>query len=148
MLVYKINLIIILWHITKINRRKEGPQCSTQICLLLLGYPNCLVVHSLQHSGHKITQVRVKTIILLLVLYGCETWSLTLREGQRLKVFENRMLRGRKGREAGEDCITSSFIICTRVYPKASGPATWSENCKWYSFLPIDVVVSLFCESV
>jgi hypothetical protein len=27
------------------------------------------------------------------VLYGCETWSLTLREGHRLRVFENRVLR-------------------------------------------------------
>jgi hypothetical protein len=27
------------------------------------------------------------------VLYGCETWSLTLREEHRLKVFENRVLR-------------------------------------------------------
>jgi len=27
------------------------------------------------------------------VLYGCETWSLTLREERRLRVFENRMLR-------------------------------------------------------
>jgi hypothetical protein len=27
------------------------------------------------------------------VLYGCETWSLTLREEQRLRVFENRVLR-------------------------------------------------------
>ena len=29
----------------------------------------------------------------VVVLYGCETWSLTLREERRLKVFENRMLR-------------------------------------------------------
>ena len=28
-----------------------------------------------------------------LVLYGCETWSLTLREERRLRVFENRVLR-------------------------------------------------------
>jgi hypothetical protein len=28
-----------------------------------------------------------------MVLYGCETWSLTLREDQRLRVFENRVLR-------------------------------------------------------
>jgi hypothetical protein len=28
-----------------------------------------------------------------LVLYGCETWSLTLREKRRLRVFENRVLR-------------------------------------------------------
>jgi hypothetical protein len=34
-----------------------------------------------------------KTIILPVVLYGCETWSLTLREQHRLKVFENRVLR-------------------------------------------------------
>jgi hypothetical protein len=34
-----------------------------------------------------------KTIILPVVLYGCETWSLTLREEYRLRVFENRLLR-------------------------------------------------------
>jgi hypothetical protein len=34
-----------------------------------------------------------KIIILPFVLYGCETWSLTLREGHRLRVFENRVLR-------------------------------------------------------
>jgi hypothetical protein len=34
-----------------------------------------------------------KTIILPIVLYGCETWSLTLREEHRLRVFENRVLR-------------------------------------------------------
>jgi hypothetical protein len=31
--------------------------------------------------------------ILPVVLCGCETWSLTLREGHRLEVFENRVLR-------------------------------------------------------
>ena len=34
-----------------------------------------------------------KTIILPVVLYGCEAWSLTLMEECRLKVFENRILR-------------------------------------------------------
>jgi hypothetical protein len=34
-----------------------------------------------------------KMIILPVVLYGCETWSLTLREEHRLRVFENRVLR-------------------------------------------------------
>jgi hypothetical protein len=34
-----------------------------------------------------------KTIILPVVLYGCETWTLTLREGHRLRVFESRVLR-------------------------------------------------------
>jgi hypothetical protein len=35
----------------------------------------------------------------------------------------------------------------TTVYPKVSGLAAWSENCKWYSSLPLDAVVSLLCES-
>jgi hypothetical protein len=40
------------------------------------------------------TNVRIyRTIILPVVLFGCETWSLTLREERRLKVFENRVLR-------------------------------------------------------
>jgi hypothetical protein len=34
-----------------------------------------------------------KTLILPVVLYGCETWSLTLREERRLRVFENKVLR-------------------------------------------------------
>ena len=34
-----------------------------------------------------------RTIIVPVVLYGCETWSLTLREERRLRVFENRVLR-------------------------------------------------------
>jgi hypothetical protein len=33
------------------------------------------------------------TIILSVVLYGCETWPLTLREKRRLRVVENRLLR-------------------------------------------------------
>jgi len=35
----------------------------------------------------------VRAIIFPLVSYGCETWSLTLREECRLRVFENRVLR-------------------------------------------------------
>jgi len=34
-----------------------------------------------------------RTIILPVALYGCETWSLTLRDERRLRVFENRVLR-------------------------------------------------------
>jgi len=34
-----------------------------------------------------------RTIILPVVLYGCETWSLTLREACGLRGFENRVLR-------------------------------------------------------
>jgi len=34
-----------------------------------------------------------RTIIVPIVLYGCETWTLTLREERRLRVSENRTLR-------------------------------------------------------
>jgi hypothetical protein len=43
-----------------------------------------------------------KTITLPVVLYGCETWSLTLREEHRLRVFENRVLRGIFGPKLNE----------------------------------------------
>jgi hypothetical protein len=47
----------------------------------------CLLVCCLK------TKIRVyETIILPVVLYGCETWSLTLRQEHRLRVFENRVL--------------------------------------------------------
>ena len=40
-------------------------------------------------------QIKIHRIIFLsVVLYGCETWSYTLREERRLRVFENRVLRG------------------------------------------------------
>jgi hypothetical protein len=42
----------------------------------------------------KNVKVRIyKTIILPVVLYGCETWSLTVREKHKLSVFENRVLK-------------------------------------------------------
>jgi hypothetical protein len=53
-------------------------------------------VQSLLSSRLLSRNVRVKiyrTIILPVVLYGCETWSLTLREEHRLRVSENRVLR-------------------------------------------------------
>jgi hypothetical protein len=36
---------------------------------------------------------KYRTVILPVGLYGCETWSPTLREERRLRVFENRVLR-------------------------------------------------------
>jgi hypothetical protein len=50
----------------------------------------------------KNVKVRIyKTIILPVVLYGCETWSLTVREEHKLRVFENRVLRIFGARRAG-----------------------------------------------
>jgi hypothetical protein len=50
--------------------------------------------HSVQSLLSRNVKVKIyKTIIIPVVLYGCETWSLTVREGHRLRVFENRVLR-------------------------------------------------------
>jgi len=60
-----------------------------------------------------------RNITLPAVLYGCKTWSITLREEPRLMVFENRMLKGILGpkrdevRRNGENYVMISLMICT-----------------------------------
>jgi len=69
-----------------------------------------------------------RTIILFVVLYGCENWSLTLTEECGLKVFENRVMRrifGPNGDEVtgnGEDntgCFTTCGHYCRRLFPRS-----------------------------
>jgi hypothetical protein len=60
-----------------------------------------------------------KTVILPVVLYECETWSLALGEEHRLRVFENRVLWkifGHKREEtySGENCIMMNFTARIR----------------------------------
>jgi hypothetical protein len=57
--------------------------------LLLFGPESFFFSSAVQKHKNKI----YKTIIFPVVLYGRETWSLTLREEHRLRMFENRMLR-------------------------------------------------------
>jgi hypothetical protein len=60
-----------------------------------------------------------KTIILPVVLYRCETLSLTLREEHRLRVFENRVFRRIFGPKRDEvtggwkNCIMRSCMVCS-----------------------------------
>jgi hypothetical protein len=59
-----------------------------------LGYHSVENLLSSRLLSKKHTKIRIyKTIILPVVLHGCETWSLTLREEHRLRVFEKRVLR-------------------------------------------------------
>jgi hypothetical protein len=58
-----------------------------------------------------------RTIILPVVLYGCETWSLKLKKERRLRVFENRVLRifGPKRDEvpgSGKCYTARRFTLC------------------------------------
>jgi len=48
-------------------------------------------------------------MILPVVLYGCETWSLTLSEERRLRVFQNKVLRRISG--PNKDEITDDWSI-------------------------------------
>jgi hypothetical protein len=54
-----------------------------------------------------------KMIILSVVLYGCETWSLTLGEEHRLRVFGNRVLRRIFGQKRDEVTGENCFVIFT-----------------------------------
>jgi hypothetical protein len=65
------------------NRLNSGNDCYHSV-------QNVLSSHLLSKN----VKIRVyKTSIFTVVLYGCETWSLTLREKHRLRVFVNRVLR-------------------------------------------------------
>jgi hypothetical protein len=61
----------------------------------------------------------LQSIILPVVLYGCETWCLTLREEHKLRVFDYKVLRRtfepkRDGvKEVGGNCVAKSCMICT-----------------------------------
>ena len=57
--------------------------------MLLFGAESSVIHFAVQKFKIKI----YRTIILPVALYGCETWSLTLREERKLRVFENRVLR-------------------------------------------------------
>ena len=65
------------------NRLKSGNACYLSV--------QNLVSSSLLSKNFKVKIYKI--IILSVVLYGCETLSLTLRERRRLRVFENRVLR-------------------------------------------------------
>jgi len=69
-----------------------------------------LVCSSLLSENTKIKIYR--TISLSVILYECETWSFTLREECRLRVFEKRVLR-RSNRGVKKNYIMKSFMICT-----------------------------------
>jgi hypothetical protein len=68
-------------------------------------------------SSRLLSENLYTTIIVPVVSCGCETWSVTLREEYRLRVSENRVLRGIFGAKreevAGENCIMRDFINCT-----------------------------------
>ena len=68
--------------------------------------------HSVQSllSSNLLTKnikIKIYRTIILLVLYGCETWSCTLKEEHRLRVFENKVLR--RTFEPNRDKVTGEW---------------------------------------
>jgi len=78
---------------------KSGDACYLSVQNLL---SSSLLFENLKIKIHR-------NIILPVVLYGCENWSLTLREERRLRVFENRVLRRIFGPERDE--VTGEWRI-------------------------------------
>jgi len=73
--------------------------------VLLFGAESCVIQVTVQKFKN---QDIYRIIILPVVLYGCETWSLTLRKERRLRVFENRVLRRVFGPK--RDKVTEEWI--------------------------------------
>jgi hypothetical protein len=73
------------------SRLNVGNACYHSVQSLL---SSCLLSRNVKVKIYRI-------IILPVVLYGCKTWSLTLREEDRLRVFENRVLRRIFGSKRG-----------------------------------------------
>ena len=78
---------------------------------LKLGNVCYYLVQNLLSSSLLSKKLKIKiyrTITLPNVLYGCETWLLTLREKRRLRVFENRVLRKIYGPKRDEGTVFTS----------------------------------------
>ena len=79
------------------------------------------LVQNLLSSSLLSKNIKIKiyrNIIFSVALYGCETWSLTMREKRRLKVFDNKMLRRifwpkRDEVTEEENYVMRSLVICT-----------------------------------
>ena len=62
------------------------------ICFCAVQYSICTASRFLLCVYFTVLNILYRIIILTVVLYGCETWLLTMREEHRLRVFENRVL--------------------------------------------------------
>jgi hypothetical protein len=107
------------------SRWKVGNTCYNSVQNLLFS--------SLLSENIKIKIYR--TIILPVVLYGCETWSLTLREEHRLRVFKTRVLRRIFGPKRVEVTLERRGLHNEELYALYFSPNTiWtmkSRRMRW-----------------
>jgi len=85
------------WGVSRQNiRRKIERWMENQYCRLRSGIACYHSVQNLLSSRLLSKNLKIKiyrTIILPVVLYGCETWSFTMRGERKLRLFENMVLR-------------------------------------------------------
>ena len=80
--------------------------------------------------------MKIKTYeILPVVLYGCETWSLTLRQEHRLRVFENKVLRKKFG--AKRDDIKGEWrkVHNAELHTLYFSPKNLKSRLRWVGHL-------------
>ena len=91
-----------MWCWRKIDKIKLSEEITDDQVLEGMGKKRILLNNILRRKANlssrllcKNLKIKIyKTILLRVVLYGCEIWPLILREECRLRVFENRILRG------------------------------------------------------
>ena len=85
------------------------------------------------------TFIFICTMTLPVVLYGCETWSLTLREGCRLRVFENKVLRRIFGPTRVTETGKLKRLLNEGIYALHSSPdiirITKSKRLRWAGYV-------------
>jgi len=73
---------------------RQRPECFVSQTSFQLSSICTLSCNSFTHNYYYTQKIKIYMIVILpVILYGCETWYLTLREEHRLRVFENRVLK-------------------------------------------------------
>jgi hypothetical protein len=91
---------------------RNEEQTEVRECLLPFGTESFVFHFDIQKFKIKINRIT----ILPLVLYGCETWSLTMREERKLGVFGNRVLRKIFGSKKENILPQSAWREMTRYF--------------------------------
>jgi hypothetical protein len=147
-----INLLVRIAHIICNHRLYKVCYYPSEVgCEEGSAWKRCRVVSGGSHekSSGKLSGCATRGIATfqLVTVYRREILCFPLMEGRK----QIQDVRGQSSEEniwTSEKWRTNRIAKIMTVYPKVSGLTSWSGNYKWYNYLPLDAVVSLFCESV
>ena len=94
-------------HSATVRNRTSPPSNVAPFIVFVFFFSNLLFIKAFTHTENQYEPfyLLIPSFEISIFIHGCETWSLTLKEECRLKVFENRILRrifGPKRDENGE----------------------------------------------